>query len=227
MKTRMSWLVVVAVGAGLVAAVARAGTIPCGGVGKHITVDNGIVFVTPQTTADDETAASNSPVIDSVTGVTVQLGGYWTSWQNSVVYGYTYGDIGSIIAVHYLHANSTMTFTAPPGYNVTLVSLDAIGTIEDHGYTDRLSLSLATTGPVTSQSFTNVDLLQPEHNTLMPSGVTGSTITLTFWNGNTDYGSEGLNNIVFSVSPVPEPASLALFAFGVLALCRRARRQVG
>ncbi|MEO6436629.1 MAG: PEP-CTERM sorting domain-containing protein, partial [Tepidisphaeraceae bacterium] len=115
-----------------------------------------------------------------------------------------------------------LTFTADPGYAVTLTSVD-LG-----GYTGNFQLNreggdpgLTVTGgaiPYASSPTTG-----NPNTVLFGPGVTGSVLTLIASRTDTIV-NVGISNIQFSQSAIPEPASLGMIALGGLGVLARRRR---
>jgi len=135
-----------------------------------------------------------------------------------------YGDLAHIVYRY----NGVMTqwagimiFTPAAGYQVTLESFDIAGYVaarsgydyavyRDFGPGETLLWSDSSTAPGTG------------HLTLSPNITVqaGHTLALYF---NAD-GNLGIDNVRFSQSPLPEPASVALFAVGLGVAFTRQRR---
>jgi len=117
----------------------------------------------------------------------------------------------------------SITFTADPGYTVTLDSFNL------SRYRDTTIDSITVSNGVDSDlvfsdfAVNGAGFISPS---LANVAATGQTVTLTFadifW---VDY--YGVSDIQFSQQVViPEPSSLALLAFGVLGLCRMTRKRM-
>ena len=128
------------------------------------------------------------------------------------------GSYGDLARVAYLDAVSSVTFTADPGFVLTLNSLDLAG------YDGAATLDEITVTGVTSP-FAQSAIAAPAtgHNTVNV-GVTGSTLTLNF--ADSSGGLVGVSNISFSQSAaaVPEPTAVALVGMAGVGLLARRRR---
>jgi len=135
--------------------------------------------------------------------------------------GYGQGAGGLPVALYENVQNNggslTVTFTAAPGFEVTLTSLDLAG--YDQAYTLN---SLDVTGGATPFSAPGQAVGYPTKTTLN-IGRTGSELVLTYSRSDT-FSNIGLSNVQFSQSVVPEPASLGLIALGGLGVLARRRR---
>jgi hypothetical protein len=113
------------------------------------------------------------------------------------------------------------------GYKVTLESFDLAGYL-----TDRVVPTMAATQDLTTVSA--VDLWGPLNNFTIPGGATHNHYTpgvtvesghwLSLYFGPDVGGVRGIDNVRFSQSPLPEPASLAFLTLGGAAMLRRRAR---
>lgn len=139
----------------------------------------------------------------------------------------SYGDLSHVV----YRGNGAMTtwagimlFTPAAGYQVTLESFDIAGYLADLSGYDYAVFRDFGTGSETSLWTDSSTAPGTGHLTLSPNITVQAGHTLALYiNGD---GSLGIDNVQFSESLIPEPASLALLiAGGVLAVSRRRRAQ--
>lgn len=119
----------------------------------------------------------------------------------------------------------TYTFTADPGYLVTLSSFTA-GYNSANPPTFSYTITGGTPDPISGSLFTEANPpVGFPGDTITPVGATGNVITLTFkLTSGTPGAGIGIDNIVLSQAVAPEPASaciLGLFGTGLLVRRRR------
>lgn len=178
-----------------------------------------IIEFIPTTASPNITASANTGAYGSNASVSVGYSGY--------TYNYTTGygglDSGSGDAIYSDNTAETlaMTFTAAPGYTVTLVSFNLA-----QYTTNNLAVNISVTGGASSYSLTATTPAGGTGNfTTYSPNETGTSLTLTV----TNLYDVGANTFVYSSSssaPEPSAALMAAMAGGMfLFLTARHRRK--
>jgi hypothetical protein len=166
-----------------------------------------IVFA-PSTASPNTTASANTGAYGSDANVSVGYSAYTYNYPNG--YGGLDSGTGAGIYSDSSPYTEVMTFTANPGYTVTLNSFD-LATYD--AITESVNISV--TGGATPYSLTGATPSTSTLTTYSPNE-TGTALTLTI----TNLYDVGLNEINFTESSsVPEPSTAGMFAIaGLMAL---------
>jgi hypothetical protein len=144
---------------------------------------------------------------------------------------YAYGGLQGVVVGNYAPSDGSspiiqLTLTADPGYQITLESFDLGGYLATgNNYGVNISVVDSINGLLYSQ--TNLSIqggpsVSSPHDTFLPN-VAGQSLTLAIYTGNAR-GNLALDNVRFSQSVVPEPASASLLALGLVGLAARRKR---
>lgn len=185
-----------------------------------------VIEFTPSTANPNATGTANTAAYGSDSNVSVGYSPY--------IYNYSsgYGTLGSstgdgVYSDNYNSADGTydltMTFTAQPGYTVTLNSFE-LATYDALSE----SVNISVTGGSPAYTLNNAAPSTTTFTTYSPN-ITGTSLTLTI----TNLYDVGLNTITYTETPttssVPEPSTwslafIVMFAAGIWSRIRRNRQ---
>jgi len=180
----------------------------------------GTIEFTPSTASPNASASDNTDAYGSDANVSVGYSAYTYNYAS----GYGGLDSGSGDGIYSDNSpyTETMTFTAAPGYNVTLDSFN----LAQYSDSD-VSVDISVTGGASLYSLADTPAAGAGNFTTYSPDETGTSLTLSV----TNLYDVGLNTIVYSETPVatgtPEPSTILMAAMAAgIFIFQAARRRL-
>jgi hypothetical protein len=154
---------------------------------------------------------------------------------NGYLWNEDYGDLTNVIYDNFANWLTEVRFTAAPGYQVTLESFDIAAWPSTVNNTSLAGMTVKAVTDANSPGSVTLWSAGPDGAVLVRGDVAGVDVhdhytpNVTVQSGTTlsllygDHGNLGIDNIRFSQSLIPEPASLALLAGAMVVSASRRR----